>query len=274
MKNEQAVQYLNYLTKTYDGINRLVASTKQRLGSLPGAEDDTSCDTMLKGVGKTDGLETVKARVSRAIESELSQWDEWDFWLKGVPGIGPVIASRLIILYRYKFLPVCQACGGILEKGAGAYTCSSCSKTAKGDGVLKFVMTERDFPTISKWWAFMGRHTVDGAMPKRKAGVASNWSSEGRTLGYHIGDQFSRKQPDHKYKEFMLQRKSRHAEKHPDWTKGHVHNAARNETVKLFLSHFWHVAREIDGKPTKTCYADGMLGHENIIPPFYWDGLN
>ena len=270
MENEQVIQYLNFLVKTYNGVTRLIASTRQRLISLPGAVEDTDCDTLLKGDGKAEGLLTVKGRINRAIKKELEQWDEWECWLKEVPGVGPVLAAKLIILFNYKFIPICQKCGGVLEKGEGAFTCQDCGKKAKGDGVLKYRMELRDFPTVSKWWAFMGRHTVDGMMPKRKAGMVANWSSEGRTLGFHIGDQFNRQNDSNPYKKFLLERKAKHAKKHPDWSKGHIHNAAKNETVKLFLSHFWHVSRELAGKPTKTCYAEGMLGHENIIPPFYW----
>jgi hypothetical protein len=270
MHNEQVIQYMNYLTKTYAGLTKLIAATHQRLQSLPGAEEGTDCDTMLKGDGKAAGLLTVKGRIERAIEKELPQWDVWEMWLKKVPGIGPVIGSKLIMLFNYRFTPICQDCGGVLDKEDGAFVCRDCKKKAKGDGVLKHKMENRNFETVSKWWAFMGRHTVDGAIPKRKAGVVSNWSSEGRTLGFHIGDQFNRQKPEHLYKQFMVERKQRHAKNHPDWKPGHCHNAARNEAAKLFLSHFWSVSRELDGKETKTCYAEGILGHENIIAPYYW----
>lgn len=274
MMNEQVIQYMNYLVRTYDSVTQVVAATHQRLRSLPGAEEDADCDTLLKGDGKAAGLLTVKGRIERAIEKELPQWDVWELWLKQVPGIGPILGTKLIMLFNYRFVPICQECEGVLEKGEGCFTCRECGKTAKGDGILKHRMERRDFATVSKWWAFMGRHTVDGTMPKRKAGVVSNWSSKGRAVGFLIGDQFNRQKPDHPYKKFFLDRKERHAKNHPDWKKGHCHNAARNEAVKLFLSHFWHVSRELEGKPTKTCYAEGMLGHENIIAPYYWNGLD
>lgn len=269
---EMRVQHLNYLVRTYEGCTKLITATLQRLQTLPGVDMPSDFDPMLKGEKNSEGLETVKGRLSRAIEKELVHWDVWEQWLKHVPGIGPAIAGKLILLYYTKFTPICQECGGTLLKDDGKMTCQECEKTAKGDGVLKHRFDERDFPTVSKWWAFMGRHVVDGAMPKRAKGVVANWSTPGRTLGFHIGDQFNRQKEEHPYKKFFLERKRRHEVNHPEWTKGHIHNAARNETVKLFLSHFWVVTRTLAGKPITDPYSGVIMGHTNIIQPFYWEG--
>ncbi|MEN6468026.1 MAG: hypothetical protein ABFD45_03615 [Smithella sp.] len=278
MKVTEIVHYLNFLVKQYDGITQLIAKTKQRICSLPGQEDDTTCDTSLKGDGKSEGLLTVQGRYSRAIEKELPQWDVWEQWLKLVPGIGAWSAAKLIIFFNYKFVPVCKDCGGMLEKKESLsrgktiniLKCTDCGKTAK-DGLLKHKIEIRDFSTISKWWAYMGRHTIDGIMPKRKKGVLSNWSNEGRTLGFLIGEQFNRQPEDNPYKKFLLERKAKHARNHPDWSKGHIHNAAMNETIKLFLSHFWVVSRQLEGKPVSEPYAGALMGHTNIIKPFFWN---
>ena len=117
----------------------------------------------------------------------------------------------------------------------------------------------------------MGRNIIDGAMPKRKKGVQVNWSTPGRTIGFHIGDQFNRQKEDHPYKAFLIGRKKKHEKNHPDWSKGHIHNAAKNETVKLFLAHFWHVARTIEGLSVSEPYSGAIMGHTNIIKPFYWE---
>ena len=117
----------------------------------------------------------------------------------------------------------------------------------------------------------MGRNIIDGSMPKRKKGVQVNWSTKGRTLGFMISDQFNRQTNKTEYGKFLLDRKKKHQKNHPDWSKGHVLNAAKNETVKLFLAHFWHVARTIDGKPVSEPYAGAIMGHTNIIKPFYWE---
>lgn len=269
-RNEMAIGHLNYLVRTYEGVTKLITATLQRLGSLPGEDQDAEFDPMLKGEKNADGLETVKGRITRSIEKELRQWDIWNLWMRHIPGIGPAIAGKLIILYYYKFTPICKKCQGSLERKDGTLICTACGASAASDGVLQYGIDVRDFSTISKWWAFMGRHTVDGVMPKRKAGSQANWSTPGRTIGFQAGDQFNRQKDDHPYKAFMLERKEKHRRNHPEWSKGHVHNAARNEAVKLFLSHFWVVARELEGKEISEPYAGAIMGHTNIIKPFYW----
>jgi hypothetical protein len=280
--NEGEVSYLNYLVRTYDGITRLIASSKQRLKSLPGKKREEGFDPFLKGEGKMKGLETIKGRISRAIGKAIRQFDIWELWLKKIPGIGPIIAIKLIILFNYRFIPVCKKCGGDLERkeaqepenGGGKqrniFACAICKAEAK-DGLLNFRLEFKDFPTISKWWAYMGRHTVDGVIPKRKKLQKSNWSTVGRTVGFHIGEEFSLQKRDHKYKEFLLGRKEKHERNHSEWTKLRRDNAARNETIKLFLAHFWVVARQLDGKPVSEPYAGAIMGHTGIIKPFYWE---
>jgi len=266
--------YLRMRVKDYEELTKVIAQKKQRLASYYGideAKDQAKFDVMIKGERGMEGLETQKGRASRDIEKALDLFDIWRIWLKEIPGIGPALAGSLVLLYYSKNVPVCQKCGGDLEKIEGGMQCKECGAKAKADGVLQYREEKRDFPNISKWWAFMGRHTVDGVMPKRKAGTVSNWSTKGRTLGFHIGDQFNRQKDDHPYKAFMLERKKKHAKNHPDWSKGHIHNAAKNEAVKLFLAHFWTVAREIDGLEVTEPYAGCIMGHTGIIRPFYWD---
>jgi len=270
MSTERAI--LRMRVKDYEELTKVIAQKKQRLASFYGMDEaKPEFDVLLKGERGMEGLETLKGRTSRGIERELRNIEVWSLWLEKVPGIGPAIAGGLVLLYYSRNVPICQKCGGDLEKIDGGMKCKSCGAEAKKDGLLKYREELRDFTNISKWWAFMGRHTVDGVMPKRKAGAMSNWSTKGRTLGYQIGDQFNRQADDHPYKAFMLERKRKHSLKHPDWTKGHIHNAAKNEAVKLFLAHFWVVAREIDELPVTDPYAGAIMGHTGIIRPFYWD---
>ena len=278
MTNENGIKYLNFLVREYVGVTQLIRSTKQRLQSLPGEDRDEEFDTLLKGQDHETGLETVKGRINRELEKELKAWDIWQLWAKEIPGIGPYIAAQMIILFFYRFVPVCKECGGGLHKQPkesksktiNVLVCDDCKREAK-DGLLNHKLEYKDFPTISKWWAYMGRHTVEGIMPKRKAGTQSNWSTVGRTLGYHIGEQFNRQKDEHPYKVLLLLHKTKHQKNHPEWSKGHVHNAAKNEVIKIFLAHWWTVARTLEGKPVSEPYAGALMGHTNIIAPFYWE---
>jgi len=279
VKNETVVGHLNYSVRTYEAVTKVMASMLQRLQSLPGDQPTKDFDTVIKGEEGAEGIQTVKGRFLRAIEKELRNWDIWNLWLKNIPGIGPAIAGRLVIYYYYRFVPTCQDCGGDLEKISkdensdeknGKMICKVCHKKWE-EGLLKYRMEIKDFPNISKWWKYMGRHTVDGVMPKRKKGVVSDWGTPKRTLGFHIGEQFNRQDESHPYKQFLIERKRKHERDNPKWTRGHIHNAAKNEAVKLFLAHFWTVARTIDGLPLTEPYAGTILGHTNIIKPFFWN---
>lgn len=282
MTDESSVKYLNFLVRSYEGVTQLITKVKQRLQSLPGEGRDEDFDTLLKGEGKAEGLETVKGRISRELEKELQKWDIWELWAKEIPGIGAYLAAELVILYYYRFIPVCKDCGGGLSKKdrkadngkvIKSLVCDECGKLAK-DGLLKHKLDYKDFPTISKWWAYMGMHTVEGVKPRRKSGEVANWSTVGRTICYHVGEMFNRQTEDHPYKALLLERKAKHARKHPEWSKGHVHNAAKNEVAKIFLAHWWSVARELEGKDVSEPYAGALMGHTNIITPYYWDGMS
>lgn len=255
---------LSYLTKTYDSITESIAKSRQRLCAL-GADRDAKYDLPIQE------MESTKGKITRLMEKELALFPVWSQWLEKVPGIGPFIGAKLIMLYNYRHIPICQDCGGDLEKVDKGFICKDCAKSARGEGVLKHRTERRDFPNISKWWAFMGRHTVEGIMPKRKAGMVSNWSSEGRVITFLAGESFNKQGEDHHYKAFLLKRKAKQAAAHPEWTKGHIHNAAKNETVKLLLAHFWQVSRTLEGLPTTAPYAGTILGHTGIIEPFYWE---
>lgn len=275
MANQESVSYLNYLIRTYKQLTDIIAATKNRLQSLPG-DHPVKFDRILHGeeseYGKEQGLETVKGRINRLIGKELPEFDVWERWLKDVPGIGNVIAAELIMLYYYRFTPVCKECMADLEKIDGTLWCPGCEKSVKGDGNLDHKLGYKDFATISKWWAYMGRDIKDGKMRKRTKGVTSNWSASGRKLGFTIGDSFNKQTPDHKYKAVLLEEKAKYERKQPDITKGHRHNMARNNAVKLFLSHFWTVCRTLDGKPVTKAYAQTIMGHTNWVEPFYFEG--
>ena len=273
MANQESIAYLNYLIRTYKSLTNMMAATKNRLQSLPG-DHPVKFDKILHGEEKEEGLETIKGRISRLIGKELPYWDVYEEWLKNVPGIGPVMAAELIMLYYYKYIPVCKDCVTVLEKKDGTYWCSECEKSVKGEGNLDYQLGHKDFSNIGKWWAYMGRDIQDGAMRKRKKGECLNWSTAGRTLGFMIGESFNKQQPDHLYKAVLLSEKAKY-EKVPEdkrKTKGHRHNAARNNAVKLFLAHFWTVARTLDGKEVTEPYAMTIMRHTGYIKPFYFDG--
>jgi hypothetical protein len=272
MLNEIVVRDLNYLCKTYDGLNKLIVSTKNRLASINPEAEAKHQDEIIS-------LESFKGKIARRIEKNLEFFPVWSEWMKKVPGVGPYIGGNLVLLYYFKFTPVCE-CGQPVEKKEvgtpdgktiNTFWCPECLKSIKGDGVLKHAVHEKDFETISAWWAYCGRYPVDGKIPKRKKGVVSNWSALGRKLGFDFSEQVNRQKPDHLYKTFFLNAKKKRERTHPgDKEKGHRHNMAKNEVYKLFLAHFWTVARTLDGKKVTAPYVETIMGHTGILAPFYF----
>jgi len=280
---------------------------------------------------KSPGTKTLISRITDDIERHLEgmgKWDIWE-WAKKVPGIGVNTVAALIILFYYRFIPICKTCGGDLkrknEEGMeaveeidldddefegrpgkkGALICSKCGKAAKNEGLLTYRQELKDFPNVSKWHAYLGLHTVKCCpkcstykkpiqqaenevccsvcktpwteittrmKPKRAKGIKNNWSTKGRTVAYTIGHQLSLEANKHSpYYAVFQDRIKKKTKKRPEWPDNHIKNAAKNEVGKIFLSHWWCVARSIAGLPVSKPYAMTVLGHTNYIEPFYWD---
>ena len=274
-ENEQSVRQLQFLVKTYEGLTKLSVATKNRLCHLHDIPPKFDSVMMM--------LDKMFNAVRGDIRGLLNPIPIWNKWLVNVPGIGESYASQLLILYYWRFIPICEECGADLASGNGngdddkesrAFVCPECGTKAKGQGVLKTRFEEKDFPNISGWWHYLGMHVVDGKKPKRTKNVRCDWSPKGRTLSFLIGKQFERTSPNvgHPYRKYYDERKAYRLKTHPDTSQAHRANMAMNETAKLFLSHFWQVARSLDGKPLTQPWVIAQGGHSKVIPPFYWDG--
>lgn len=256
-------QYLSYLARTYDGQNKIITASRQRLQNL-------GIDGKPEDQPEIKVMESLKNNIANRMRKEMELFPVWNDWLVNVPGVGPRIGGNLILLFNFKHIPICAKCGEDLDP---EFNCSVCGKPAKGDGVLKTRVIKRDFPTISKWWKFMGVHIVDGKKPKKAKGVQCDWSSKGRSIAWLASEGFYFKMnKEHLYKAEILRRIADKEKNRPEIKKGHRLAQAMHETSKLFLAHFWTVHRHLEGKPVSLPYAHTILGHTNIVAPFYYDG--
>lgn len=268
--DDQAISRLVFLARTYDEITSTIVSTKQRLAHMKSAEDPEMDDLVQM-------LTKVKDKNKRQLERHLEYWPIWSHWMKGVPGCGPFIGSNMIILYYYRFAPICKDCSGVLirveknDEERGGFVCEDCGKKAKSDGLLVYRTERKHFPKVSSWWKYMGMHCDEtGHKPKLKKGVVAKWSTRGRMICYQLSDQFVRN-PKTLYGQFLTDRKRKRESTHPEASKGHRHAMARNEAAKLFLAHFFQVAKTLDGEVFTRPYAEVIMGHNNIIEPYYFD---
>lgn len=163
------------------------------------------------------------------------------------------------------------------------------------------IMPVERFPNVAKLWAYCGLHVVNGAAPKPKKGVKTNWNRELKTTTWKISESFLKAGGPYRdlydtYKKYLITRELKNGHiiwksdgtkkevafapkgkqiddleipKDPEWTLGHIHNMALRRTVKLFLSHLWAVWRELEGLEVTKPFAIERLGHEGMLDP--WD---
>lgn len=142
------------------------------------------------------------------------------------------------------------------------------------------------FSTVSKLWAYLGLHVVDGKAPRRARGTKANWSPEGRKTCFVLGENIVRSGGDGPYRAAYDEKKAAYlarkltgpsecpfghehrakskggAEKPgaaPCSVDGHVHNAAKRYAVKFLLREMWREWRRVQGA------ADGQ--HDDGLAP-------
>ena len=268
---EENVRNLNYLVKTYDSITDVMTKTTQRLSTvLPDSVERYGKD----GKGKIkltthDDLKDFQNQINRIktrIRKELKRYPIYTEWLANINGIGESISANLILLYYYKFQPVCKKCGNELYFKKGEDKCTKCNAPLK-NGIFNFVLKMKDFNNISKWWSYMGQGADEnGNKPQRKKGESTGFHKKGRYVSWLISEQFVKQKG--KYREFYDYRKDKRQTTHPgDKEKNHRHNMAKHETAKVFLAHFWLVARTLDKKPLTKPYKEKWY----LTKPFYFD---
>jgi hypothetical protein len=117
---------------------------------------------------------------------------------------------------------------------------------------------------VSQIWSYSGL----APNQERKRGEKVNYNPKLKTFCWKIGQSFIKFKCFGRklYEEFKEQAK----QKHPDWTKLHLHNYARRKVVKLFIASVWEVWRKMNNLQTTKPYPIEFLGHKDIITPDMW----
>jgi len=114
-------------------------------------------------------------------------------------------------------------------------------------------------PRISNLWSLAGFSVVDGHAPRLERGKRRTWDGRLRTACWLIARSFLLS--DSPYRARYDEAKEKFARAHPDWTKGHIHNAAMGKMIKWFLSDFWVSWRKAEAQPVSEPYVIAILGH-------------
>lgn len=108
----------------------------------------------------------------------------------------------------------------------------------------------------SKLWKFCG------LMPGQRLvkGQKRDYNAKLKTVVLHYIGQMTllRTEP---WKTLLATSKQFYAAKYPEWSKGHVHNAARRRMVKIYLTNLWRAWRKAHGLSIREPFAIARLGH-------------
>jgi len=124
----------------------------------------------------------------------------------------------------------------------------------------------RQADTVSALWRYAGYGVVDGEHEKPVKGEKLHYNAELKKNLYLVGMSFMR--CGSPYREIYDSAKEYYEAKHPDWTKGHRHNAALRKMIKIFLSHLWEHWRMLEGLPIRDAYVLENMGHTHKYARF------
>lgn len=265
------------MSRRHNSFTKHIRSACQQIKALL-PNTDPRDDPMIKTL--MNQRQTYVGEMKKALEI----FPIWSEWLKLIPGIGVATITPFILHFNYKFVKECKKCGGDMilpnnndvENNTGKgekYTCKSCgfkgSPKKLTDG-LPYKVKKRNFDTISKWWVYTGvaPDKETGHRPQLKKGDKTSWSPHLRTTAYLIGENFNKN--NSLYKDWIIERKRKREKTHPDLCPKGRQYMCQAEGVKLFLSHFWHVQRRLNGESVYGPYAQEVMNHTGIIDPYYW----
>ncbi len=239
--------------------------TANRLRTMPKATRALYVDQLM-------GLEK---ELTKTIHGLLLEEPIYTEFLTKVRGIGPRISGCIVAetMIRFTKIPKDQV------KEVPEPQRHLALKTEGGDYLVPSLRGIGAFPTVSKYWAWWGLHTVNGRAPKRQRGKRVNWSPKMRVLAWKIGKQFVMQGGRYRlvyeaYKARLLRErtppqncpyyeecKARLKKREEPACRLHIENMARRYAVKRFVSHLWEKWRVLEGLPVRPPYAVEKLGH-------------
>ena len=130
--------------------------------------------------------------------------------------------------------------------------------------IISMIDIERA-PHVSSLWRYAGYAVFDGEREKPTKGEKLHYNKRLKTACYLLGGSFLKSNSPYR-KEYDSAREYYDANR-PEWTKAHCHQAAMRKMIKLFLQHYWVVARTLEGLPVTMPYVHDKLGHAHYYPP-------
>lgn len=181
----------------------------------------------------------IEKKIKRKLKSE--DYPIWSKWLKNIKGIAEITAAKLISYID-------------LEKS----------------------------PTVSSLWRYCG---LDATHIKRKKGMSEKEAKKygvpylkKELLGV-LADNFLRQRTPI-YRDVYDRTKKKELKLMKEYGKGvelgdkttvecraHAHNRAKRKMIKIFISHYWTIGRQLKGLNTRPPYVHKKLKHDDYIKP-------
>jgi hypothetical protein len=128
--------------------------------------------------------------------------------------------------------------------------------------------------TVSALWRYAGYGVVDGERERPTKGERLHYNKRLKIALRQIGVSFMK--CDSPYRRVYDAARDYYDANRPEWTPGHLHNAAMRKMIKVFLSHLWERWRVLEGRPTRALYVQEKLGHNHVYraADFGWPELD
>ena len=141
---------------------------------------------------------------------------------------------------------------------------AACYVKGVGPVLAARVIAEIDIeraPTVSALWRYAGYGVrEDGTRDRLVKGEKAVYNKDLKTVLYIVaGSMLKSRSP---YRQVYDDEKVWYTTHRPDWTKGHIHNAAQRKMIKIFLSHLWDYWREYEGLTRRLPYVAEYMEHK------------
>jgi len=238
-----------------------------------------------------DGIYGIEKELERAVEPFVYETELWKRWLKGVKGVGPIMAANMLTTFdpykakhsssynAYAGLHVikrCQGCGGkryfgtAEDKEKWVRTIVRKMRQAverRKDKKEEFNEDEarRD---VEKFICHCPDPEVVEVAPRRKRGEPIEWNPHARTKCWQLITQLSKARGVYYrlYQEYRAKEEARNRARAKKQRPVVVNLSARRKMFKPeFLFWLWWLSREQEGLETSKPYVIDKLGHEEVM---------
>jgi hypothetical protein len=280
MANETNPDYMNFLVKALYDCQGERIRYGNRLQNLEdnGRISQTNKENLESITGKR--MQVMESEVKKIVKKEVQKYRIWSEWLKDVKGIGEPLVAVLIKHILNKTRAEYKDLYGGYYWGPDPNKFNEANREEllkKQEGTPTGVVRTGIicFPTRSALHAYAGLHVINGKAAKRKQGQPANWNNFLKTKASLLADCIVKNGLSYRavYDNFRRQ------EGEKGLKAGHAHNRAMRHTIKIFLSHFWTVARLQEGLAVEAPYPfkkpevlPSKSKHIHYIPPLRDEG--